>query len=145
MIASFFINLFAKFSFSAIKDFVLNKNFLLFVFLIGVLYFIHAQQKEYNAMILKKNQISIELNQIEANLGTAKARLANMQKEKEIADKLYIDIKKKYNDIDDKFESSRLTIKHLRETKGNPDDKILEIQITGNIADVANGRVLPQK
>lgn len=145
MIASFFINLFAKFSFGAIKDFVLNKNFLLFVFLIGVLYFIHAQQKEYNAMILKKNQISIELNQIEANLGTAKARLANMQKEKEIADKLYVDIKKKYNDIDDKFESSRLTIKRLRETKGNPDDKILEIQITGNIADVANGRVLPQK
>ena len=145
MIASFFINLFAKFSFGAIKDFVLNKNFLLFVFLIGVLYFIHAQQKEYNAMILKKNQISIELNQMEANLGTAKARLANMQKEKEIADKLYVDIKKKYNDIDDKFESSRLTIKRLRETKGNPDDKILEIQITGNIADVANGRVLSEK
>ena len=145
MIASFFINLFAKFSFSAIKDFVLNKNFLLFVFLVGVLYFIHAQQQEYNAMILKKNQISIELNQMEANLGTAKARLANMQKEKEIADKLYVDIKKKYNDIDDKFESSRLTIKRLRETKGNPDDKILEIQITGNIADVANGRVLSEK
>lgn len=145
MIASFFINLFAKFSFGFLKDIILNKNFLLFAFLIIALYFVYNQQQKYTTLMVKKNQIGLELNRMEANLSTTKARLADLQKQKEISDKLYIDIKKKYEVIDNKFESSKLTIKRLREIKGSPDDKILEIQITRNIADVANGRVFPEK
>ena len=87
--------------------------------------------------------MTTELSQLEINLGSAKARLANMQKEKELSDSLYIDIRDKYSSLDSKLDASKQTIKKLRETKGSPDDKILEMQITSNIADVANGRVLP--
>ena len=143
MFTNLIVGALAKFSFTGLKEFILDKRFLVFIFLVWILWFVNTQQQEYNALLLNKNKLTTELSQLEINLGSAKARLANMQKEKELSDSLYIDIRDKYSSLDSKLDASKQTIKKLRETKGSPDDKILEMQITSNIADVANGRVLP--
>ena len=140
MFTNLIVGALAKFSFTGLKEFILDKRFLVFIFLVWILLCVHTQQQEYNALLLNKNKLTTELSQLEINLGSAKARLANMQKEKELSDSLYIDIR---SSLDSKLDASKQTIKKLRETKGSPDDKILEMQITSNIADVANGRVLP--
>ena len=89
MFTNLIVGALAKFSFTGLKEFILDKRFLVFIFLVWILWFVHTQQQEYNALLLNKNKLTTELSQLEINLGSAKARLANMQKEKELSDSLY--------------------------------------------------------
>lgn len=103
----------------------------------------YSKQTELEALGLKKAQLVSELAILETNLGSAKARLADLQKEKELSDSMYLELKSKYSAIADKLAVSKQTIKQLRSIKGGPDDIILETKLTANIATVANGGVLP--
>lgn len=103
----------------------------------------YGQQTQLETLGLKKTQLLAELAVVEGNLGDAKSRLANLQKEKELSDSMYLELKSRYSAIDNKLAASKLTITKLRSVKGSPDDAILEIKITDNIATVANGGVLP--
>jgi len=103
----------------------------------------YSQQTQLENLGLKKTQLISEINVLETNLGDAKSKLANLQREKELADSMYLELKSKYSAIDNKLVASKLTITKLRSIKGSPDDAILELKITDNIATVANGGVLP--
>lgn len=146
-----FVNmLLGIFNFAKIKEFLTNKIFLLVllvIFVCGIMYFIHIKNNEITTLVSNKAQLTAELATLEINLGSAKARLANLQNEKELADKMYADIKNHYSIIDDKLEINKQTIKKLLANKGSQDEKILETKITTSIANVANGGVLmaPEK